>query len=90
VFNSPPRILPTSLYSTVQYCTVGPHPSNLVFHPHATMTALRNLPALVRKQFKSAQESGDLTFYPTRVSILPCEGLPVHIRHRCNNPASCS
>jgi len=41
------------------------------------MSTIRNLPALVRKQFKAAQESGDLTFYATRVSILQCEGLPV-------------
>ncbi|KAK0109891.1 hypothetical protein ONS95_002563 [Cadophora gregata] len=44
------------------------------------MTTLRNLPALVRKQFISAQESGDLTFYATRVSILQCEGLPFQLR----------
>jgi ATP adenylyltransferase len=43
------------------------------------MATLRNLPALVRKQFKLAQESGDLTFYATRVSILQCEGLPARI-----------
>ncbi|KAH7360419.1 Ap4A phosphorylase-like protein II [Rhexocercosporidium sp. MPI-PUGE-AT-0058] len=40
------------------------------------MAVLRNLPALVRKQFISAQENGDLTFYATRVSILQCTGLP--------------
>jgi len=43
------------------------------------MATLRNLPALVRKQFKLAQETGDLTFYATRVSILQCEGLPARI-----------
>ena len=46
---------------------------------NTTMVTLRNLPALVRKQFKLAQETGDLTFYATRVSILQCEGLPASI-----------
>lgn len=41
------------------------------------MLNLRTLPSLVRKQFQAAQESGDLTFYPTRVAILECEGVPV-------------
>jgi ATP adenylyltransferase len=41
------------------------------------MASLRNLPALVSRQFKAAQESGDLTFYATRVSILQYEGHPV-------------
>ncbi|KAH6720131.1 HIT-like domain-containing protein [Leptodontidium sp. MPI-SDFR-AT-0119] len=44
------------------------------------MATLRNLPALVRKQFISAQENGDLTFYATRVSILHCSGLPFQLR----------
>lgn len=42
-----------------------------------TMSALRNLPAVVRKQFASTQENGDLTFHTTRVCILQCGGLPV-------------
>ncbi|KAH7409412.1 Ap4A phosphorylase-like protein II [Cadophora sp. MPI-SDFR-AT-0126] len=44
------------------------------------MAALRNLPALVRKQFISAQENGDLTFYATQVSILHCGGFPFQLR----------
>ncbi|PVH88922.1 Ap4A phosphorylase-like protein II [Cadophora sp. DSE1049] len=44
------------------------------------MATLRNLPALVRKQFLSAQENGDLTFYATRVSILQCGGQLFQLR----------
>ena len=41
------------------------------------MASIRSLPALIRKQFRIAHESQDLTFYATRVSIVQCEGLPV-------------
>ncbi len=41
------------------------------------MDAIRNLPVLVRKQFKAAQERRDLTFYSTRVAILHCGLIPV-------------
>jgi ATP adenylyltransferase len=41
------------------------------------MSSIWNLPALVRKQFKAAHDSGDLTFFATQVSILHCGGLPV-------------
>ncbi|TVY43090.1 Diadenosine 5',5'''-P1,P4-tetraphosphate phosphorylase [Lachnellula subtilissima] len=44
------------------------------------MPAIRALPALVRGQFRTAQEAGDLTFYSTQVSILSCNGLPFQIR----------
>ncbi|KAF4635033.1 hypothetical protein G7Y89_g3063 [Cudoniella acicularis] len=44
------------------------------------MTALRALPTLVRDKFKSAQESGDLTFFATQVSILLCNDLPFQLR----------
>ena len=44
------------------------------------MASNRNLPALVCKQFKAAQESGDMTFFPTQVSILHCGGLPFQLR----------
>ncbi|KUJ21166.1 HIT-like protein [Mollisia scopiformis] len=44
------------------------------------MASIRSLPSLVRKQFKLAQESGDLTFYATQVAILHCAGLPFQVR----------
>ncbi|KAL2074542.1 hypothetical protein VTL71DRAFT_8320 [Oculimacula yallundae] len=44
------------------------------------MATLRNLPALVRKQFASAQENSDLTFYATQVCILKCRGLLFQLR----------
>ncbi|CZS93726.1 hypothetical protein WAI453_001192 [Rhynchosporium graminicola] len=44
------------------------------------MATLRNLPALVRKKFSSAQQQGDLTFYATQVCILQCRGLPFQLR----------
>lgn len=47
--------------------------------PIANMELVRGIPSLVRKQFKSAQESGDLIFYSTRVTILRCNGLPVSV-----------
>jgi sulfate adenylyltransferase (ADP) / ATP adenylyltransferase len=48
------------------------------------MPTTRNLPALVRNRFKSAQSSEDLTFFETRVSILHCGGFPV--RTGISNP----
>ncbi|CZR66202.1 related to 5',5'''-P-1,P-4-tetraphosphate phosphorylase 2 [Phialocephala subalpina] len=44
------------------------------------MATIRGLPSLVRKQFKAAQEFGDLTFYATQVAILQCNGLPFQLR----------
>ncbi|KAF8863743.1 HIT-like protein [Acephala macrosclerotiorum] len=44
------------------------------------MATIRGLPSLIRKRFKAAQESGDLTFYPTRVAVLQCNGLPFQLR----------
>ncbi|PBP29017.1 ATP adenylyltransferase, partial [Diplocarpon rosae] len=44
------------------------------------MAGIRNLPALVRERFNLAQQTGDLTFYATRVAILQCEGLPFQLR----------
>ncbi|KAI9055265.1 hypothetical protein LZ554_000229 [Drepanopeziza brunnea f. sp. 'monogermtubi'] len=44
------------------------------------MATISNLPALVRKQFKAAQENGDLTFYATRVEILQCDGISFQLR----------
>jgi len=46
------------------------------------MSTIRSLPALVRNKFKLAQETGDLTFYSTQVSILSCNGLPVRVTLR--------
>ncbi|CAG8971480.1 hypothetical protein HYALB_00002064 [Hymenoscyphus albidus] len=44
------------------------------------MESLKALPRLVRRQFKAAQEAGDLTFYATQVSILRCNDLPFQLR----------
>jgi hypothetical protein len=53
------------------------NPSNNTSMPTPKLMApIPNLPALVRHQFKEAQENGHLTFYETRVSVLHCNGLP--------------
>ncbi|KAE9379387.1 Ap4A phosphorylase-like protein II [Stipitochalara longipes BDJ] len=44
------------------------------------MSTIRNLPALVRKQFNAAQASRDLTFFETQVAILHCDGFPFQLR----------
>ncbi|RDL40675.1 uncharacterized protein BP5553_00654 [Venustampulla echinocandica] len=44
------------------------------------MATLKALPALIRESFKRAQDSGDLTFYPTQVAILTCSGFPFQLR----------
>ncbi|TVY78157.1 Diadenosine 5',5'''-P1,P4-tetraphosphate phosphorylase [Lachnellula suecica] len=55
------------------------------------MATKRALPALVRSQFTAAQETGDLTFYPTQVSVLSCNGFPFQLRYSpalANKPKS--
>jgi ATP adenylyltransferase len=38
---------------------------------------ISKLPTLVRDAFKAAQNTGDLDYYQTQVSIIHCNGLPV-------------
>ena len=57
----------------------------------STNMATKNLPALVRDRFSQAQKTGDLTYYPTQLALLQCNGLPVsstpdHTRQLLTHP----
>ncbi|KAF7852914.1 hypothetical protein EAF04_010853 [Stromatinia cepivora] len=42
---------------------------------------MRNLPTLVREKFKAAQAAGDITYFPTQLTILQCNSLPFQLRY---------
>lgn len=55
-----------------------------VITSHTDDANMSTLPTLVRRQFKAAQESNALTFYPTKVAIVKCDELPVRrFRYTC-------